>query len=349
METRLEYIWVGGNQELRSKVKVTNILKYCKDLSNKTQGLFTIHNIPIWNFDGSSTGQATGKDSEVILKPINLYLNRENVEGFEASYFVVCETLLPDLNPHPTNTRHPALKIFKNFGADYEPLFGIEHEFFVMDSKTNKPLGFPISGVPSPQGQYYCSVGNGNVYGRDFLDEVLSMAVKTGIKVTGSNLEVCPGQMEIQICNYGIKAGDDSIMLKYLLGKIGEKYNYKIEWGAKPVLGDWNGSGCHVNFSTKQMREDGGLEQIMNAINKLSKKHLEHIEIYGDDNNLRLTGLHETSSIDTFSYGIGDRGCSIRIPTNTVKDKKGYFEDRRPSSSADMYKVTSKLFQTSIE
>jgi len=349
MVTRLEYIWVGGNQELRSKVKVTNILKYCKDLSNKTQGLFTIHNIPIWNFDGSSTGQATGKDSEVILKPINLYLNRENVKGFEASYFVVCETLLPDLKPHPTNTRHSALKIFKNFGDDYKPLFGIEHEFFVMDSKTNKPLGFPISGVPSPQGQYYCSVGNGNVYGRDFLDEVLSMAVKTGIKVTGSNLEVCPGQMEIQICNYGIKAGDDSIMLKYLLGKIGEKYNYKIEWGAKPVLGDWNGSGCHVNFSTKQMREDGGLEQIMNAINKLSKKHLEHIEIYGDDNNLRLTGLHETSSIDTFSYGIGDRGCSIRIPNNTVKDKKGYFEDRRPSSSADMYKVTSKLFQTSIE
>lgn len=349
MATRLEYIWVGGSKELRSKVKVTKNLKYIKDVLNKKHGEFTISDIPMWDFDGSSTGQATGDNSEVLLKPCKIYKNTSEVDGFEGSYYVLCETLLPNMTAHSTNTRSIAAELFKTHGADYEPMFGIEHEFFLLDGKTNKPLGFPIIGNPKPQGQYYCSVGEGNAYGKKFLNEALSFAVKTGIQVTGSNLEVCPGQMEIQVCNYGIDAADDSMMLKYLLSKLGEDYGYIIEWGAKPVSGDWNGSGCHVNFSTNQMREEGGLEHIMDAINKLRKKHLEHINVYGDDNCERLTGLHETSDINTFSCGIADRGCSIRIPRNTERDKKGYFEDRRPSSSADMYLVTAKLFKTCID
>ena len=110
-------------------------------------------------------------------------------------------------------------------------------------------------------------------------------------------------------------------MLKYLLSKLGEKYGYMIEWGAKPVKGDWNGSGCHVNFSTNKMRADGGYNEILSALERLKLKHQEHIAVYGDDNSERLTGLHETSDINTFSYGVANRGCSIRIPRSTEARK----------------------------
>ena len=352
MAVRLEYIWVGGNRELRSKVKV----EYFNNNIEKTK--LEVNHIPMWNYDGSSTGQATGEDSEVLIKPCRLYKNPNELEnrGFISSYYVVCETFTPNMNPHPTNTRHEARLLFEEHGENYKPLFGIEHEFFILDRETGHPLGFNkrehgaiVEYAPeSPQGPYYCSVGSGNAYGREFLNEALSLAVQSGVLVTGSNIEVCPGQVEIQVCNYGIAAGDDSIMLKYILSKLGERYGYIIEWGAKPVKGDWNGSGCHVNFSTIQMRETDGWNEIMIAIERLRLNHQEHIAVYGDDNNERLTGLHETSDINTFSYGVANRGCSIRIPRSTEAKKCGYFEDRRPSSSADMYLVTGKLFKTSI-
>merc|ERR1712127_639632 len=96
------------------------------------------------------------------------------------------------------------------------------------------------------------------------------------------------------------------------------------------------------------MREEGGLKIINEAIDKLSIKHVEHMKFYGKDNHLRMTGLNETSSYDTFSYGVGTRDSSIRIPTETVKNKCGYFEDRRPSSNMDPYLVTSTLFDATI-
>ena len=348
MTVRLEYIWVGGNQELRSKVKV--------EYFDNNIDLFrlNINQIPMWNYDGSSTGQALGKDSEVLIKPCRLYKNSNHLEnvGFVASYYVICETFAPDMNPHPTNTRHQARLLFEEHGETHTPMFGIEHEFFILDRETRHPLGFikkeekyEPEGL---QGPYYCSVGSGNAYGREFLNEALCLTVQSGVKVTGSNIEVCPGQVEIQVCNYGIAAGDDSIMLKYILSKLGERYGYIIEWGAKPVKGDWNGSGCHVNFSTSQMRAEGGWDEIIMAIERLRLNHQEHIEVYGEDNNERLTGLHETSDINTFSYGVANRGCSIRIPRSTEEKKCGYFEDRRPSSSADMYLVTGKIFRTCI-
>ena len=353
MATRLEYIWVGGNSELRSKVKV----EYFNNDVDKTQ--LNVNQVSLWNYDGSSTGQATGEDSEVLIKPCRLYPNTNNSEneGFVSSYYVLCDTYTPDMNPHPTNKRYEVNRLFEEHGETYNPMFGIEHEFFILDEKTRHPLGFTsrISNGYSekfepenPQGQYYCSVGSENAFGREFLNEALSLAVQSGVRVTGSNIEVCPGQVEIQVCNYGIAAADDSTMLKYILSKLGERYGYIIEWGAKPVKGDWNGSGCHVNFSTTQMREEGGYQEILSAIERLREKHQEHIAVYGDDNCERLTGLHETSDIHTFSYGVANRGCSIRIPRSTEAKNCGYFEDRRPSSSADMYLVTGKLFQTSV-
>lgn len=348
MNTRLEYIWVGGDRELRSKVKVDNF-----------DDELTLDQIPLWNYDGSSTNQAVGEDSEVLIRPCRLYKNPclDEARGFENSYYVLCDTLLPDMKPHPTNTRHGAQEIFDKYQTEHDSMFGIEHEFFIIDNKTKKPLGFlkkRVNGVQkkyepeNPQGPYYCSVGSGNAFGREFLSEALSSCVQAGVRVTGSNIEVCPGQVEIQVCNRGIAAGDDSLMLKYILAKLGERYGYIIEWAAKPVKGDWNGSGCHVNFSTASMRNEGGWDVIQNYIKRLKEKHSEHIAVYGEDNVDRLTGLHETSDINTFSSGVANRGCSIRIPRSTEANKCGYFEDRRPSSSADMYLVTSKILETCL-
>lgn len=332
-----EYIWTDSKGDLRSKTKVL------KDLPKI---------LPEWNYDGSSTGQAEGNSSEVILQPKRVYKDPWNSNG----RLVLCDTYLPTGEPHSSNNRHRAEKIFSNKEST-EALFGIEHEFFVFDNKTNRPLGFEMyydekekceKCKVKEQGQYYCSVGSNNAFGKEFLQECLQKSLEAGVKCTGSNLEVCPGQMEIQVCNYGIIAGDDSLMLKYVLHRVSEKYNYTVDFSSKPMKGDWNGSGCHVNFSTAEMRKENGYNEILLAIGKLEKKHKEHIEVYGDDNKERLTGKHETSDIEKFTYGVANRGASVRIPNTTFKEKRGYFEDRRPSSSADMYLVTSKIFETCL-
>ena len=337
----LEYIWIGGNNEIRGKTKIL-------DLNDND---IKLENLPIWNYDGSSTDQAEGTDSEVILHPIRLYHNpfeltheTSNNNCFK-NYIVLCETYLKDGSPHPTNTRSNAKKIFDKY-SDQEPWYGIEQEFFMIDNNTQQPLGFNRDGSAKPQGQYYCSVGAGNCYGRDIAQEMLYKCLEIGLNITGLNFEVAPGQCELQIRDVGIKAADDLILMRYILQRVAEKHNVRIDITAKPVKGDWNGSGCHVNFSTKQMREPGGYQIILDSMKKLEHKHKEHINIYGDDNIYRLTGKHETSSMDKFSFGIANRGASIRIPNSTKIDGMGYFEDRRPSSSMDPYLVLSKLLDT---
>ena len=230
-----------------------------------------------------------------------------------------------------------------NKKLDEKPWYGLEQEYFMM--KNGKPLGFDES--TKTQGQYYCSVGAENAFGREIALKHLEYCIIAGIKISGINAEVAPGQWEFQIgpCE-GIRAGDHLWMARYILQRIGEEYHTQINFSPKPLSGDWNGSGCHTNYSTEIMREENGLEHINVAILKLGEKHEEHMKVYGIGNELRMTGEHETASYDKFSFGIANRGTSIRIGNATFNNKCGYFEDRRPSSNCDPYIVTSKIFKT---
>ena len=331
LKTLVEYVWIGGNNEVRSKTKVLD------DVIN------TVDELPEWNYDGSSTNQAVGDDSEVIIKPQALF--RDPFRGRNHK-IVMCDTYNSNNEPLSNNNRVAANEIFKK-GLSEEPWFGLEQEYFIMDLNTEKPLGFPQNGLPQPQGQYYCSVGGNNSFGRVIAEEHLDACIYAGIKISGINAEVAPGQWEFQIgpC-VGIDSGDHLMMLRYILHRVGEICGVQINLEPKPVKGDWNGSGCHTNYSTKEMRDKGGLKVINTAIKKLERKHKEHMEVYGSGNEERMTGEHETASFDTFSSGIANRGASIRIGNMNYKNKKGYFEDRRPSSNCNPYLVTGKLVET---
>lgn len=331
MKIKLEYIFLDGYKpepNLRSKVKVIELEPW----------ELTIKNIPEWSFDGSSTKQAEGNFSDCILKPVRLYKNPLN-KGSIPGYFVLCEVNYPDNTPHISNNR-------ADIGFEDSDLwFGFEQEYVVM--KDGRPLGFPENGYPTPQGRYYCGVGNQQVKGREFVDKHMEMCIEAGIDITGTNAEVLLGQWEYQVFSKGsIKAADDLWMSRYILQRMSEEYGFNIEFHPKPVLGDWNGSGLHCNFSNKMMREIGGEEYFKNLFRAFDLRHELHINCYGSNNELRLTGKHETQSIDKFSWGVSDRGASLRIPLSTSLEWKGYLEDRRPASNADPYKIVAIISET---
>jgi len=331
--TFVEYVWIGGgNNALRGKTKVVNgEVNSVSDLSD-------------WNFDGSSTEQAQGTDSEVIIKPRALF--NDPFRGLHHK-IVLCDTYSPKGDALPNNHRKWANDLF-NQKLGEEPWFGLEQEYFLMDPKTNLPLGF---GEEKSQGQFYCSAGAENAFGRNIVEQHLTACVHAGIKISGVNAEVAPGQWEFQIgpC-VGIEEGDHLWMARYLLQRVAEMYNVSVDIEPKPIKGDWNGSGCHTNYSTKNMREgtdsNTGLDYINDAIDKLSKKHDAHMAVYGSGNEQRMTGEHETASFDKFSSGIANRGASVRIGNENYNNQKGYFEDRRPSSNCDPYLVTGIIFRT---
>jgi glutamine synthetase len=331
MKAKLEYIWLDGYEpvpNLRSKTKIV-------ELDEEP----TLEDLPLWNFDGSSTKQADGSSSDCFLEPVALFPDpaRKN------AYLVMCEVLLPDGTPHPSNSR-------ATIPDDSEAWFGFEQEYFLY--KDGAPLGFPREGYPAPQGEYYTGVGFKNVgdVARRIVDEHIDLCLAAGINLEGINAEVAKGQWEFQIFGKGSKRAADEVWIaRYLLLRLCESYGIDINFHPKPLGAeqDWNGSGMHTNFSTAYMREVGGkayFEALMAAFDDAKD---EHIAVYGPDNHLRLTGLHETQSIDRFSYGLADRGASIRIPHAFVNDGyRGYLEDRRPNSLADPYRVAGRILQT---
>ncbi|HVX25984.1 MAG TPA: hypothetical protein VHB70_06565, partial [Parafilimonas sp.] len=295
--------------------------------------------LPMWSFDGSSTEQAPGGSSDCLLKPVYHVKDPQRKNG----YLVMCEVLNADGTPHASNGR----AIIDDDDNDF--WFGFEQEYFLWNPETNKPLGFPEGRYPGPQGPYYCSVGAKNAFGRNIVEEHLDACLDAGLNVEGINAEVATGQWEFQIFAKGAKlAGDQMWIARYLLERTAEKYGVSINWHCKPLGAlDWNGSGMHANFSNTTLRTAGSKE-VFEAICESFRPFVdEHIEVYGADNHMRLTGKHETASIYDFSYGVSNRGASIRIPITSVqRGWKGYLEDRRPNSSADPYKVAARIIKT---
>jgi len=301
----------------------------------------------VWNYDGSSTDQAPGRDSEVYLRPCAIY-----PDPFRRgkNVLVMCEAVLPDgkLTPIPSNTRRNAATVMEK-AKEHKSWFGIEQEYTLFCPDGNTPLGWPRGGYPGPQGPYYCSVGAENAFGRRIVEAHYRACLYAGVKISGVNAEVMAGQWEYQVgpCE-GIESGDQVWLARYIMQRVCEDFGVIVSFDPKPKRGDWNGAGCHTNVSTKAMREDGGYDVIIEAIKKLGKKHDEHIAVYGKGNELRLTGAHETAPIDKFSYGVANRGASIRIPRQAKIEGRGYFEDRRPASNMDPYVVTAKIIQTIV-
>ena len=331
-----EYIWIDAKGGLRSKSRVFEKI--------------ALTDLPKWNFDGSSTGQAESNDSEVILKPCRLFIDplKRNLPKDIKAYLVLCECEDKNGLPLKSNTRRPARDIFDKV-KHLESQFGIEQEYVLYNNTTNRLVGWPAMGFPEPQGKYYCGVGADRSSARSMVEEHYLKCLEAGVKICGINEEVLPGQWEFQIgiCD-DIEAADHLVMARYLLHRIGESYNIRVSFEPKPIHGDWNGSGCHTNYSTKEMRSPStGIKAINAAIERLGTKHAEHLAVYGD-NSQRLSGTHETSSRDKFTFGIGDRTASIRIPTAVQRDGCGYIEDRRPASDCDPYLVTSMIAQTTL-
>ncbi|XP_051192805.1 glutamine synthetase cytosolic isozyme 1-1 [Lolium perenne] len=331
-----EYIWIGGSgMDLRSKARTLP-----GPVSDPSK-------LPKWNYDGSSTGQAPGEDSEVILYPQAIFkdpFRRGN------NILVMCDCYTPAGEPIPTNKRNAAAKVFSNPAvAAEEPWYGIEQEYTLLQKDINWPLGWPVGGFPGPQGPYYCSIGAEKSFGRDIVDSHYKACLYAGINISGINGEVMPGQWEFQVGpSVGISAGDQVWVARYILERITEIAGVIVTFDPKPIPGDWNGAGAHTNYSTDSMRKDGGFEVIVAAVEKLKLRHKEHIAAYGEGNERRLTGKHETADIHTFSWGVANRGASIRVGRETEQNGKGYFEDRRPASNMDPYVVTAMIADTTL-
>lgn len=327
---KLEYIWLDGyqpTQSLRSKTKIV------KDFSGK------VEDAPMWSFDGSSTEQAPGGSSDCLLKPVFIC---PDPGRSGTGFLVMCEVLDHEGKPHKSNGRSTI------DDDDDDFWFGFEQEYTIWNPELNKPIGFPADGFPGPQGPYYCSVGYGKAVGREIVEEHLELCLQAGLNVEGINAEVMMGQWEFQIFAKGAQqAGDQIWVARYILDRVAEKHGMSINYEPKPVPGDWNGSGMHANFSNSLLRTCGSKDVYDAVCQAFEPRIKSHMDVYGADNEQRLTGLHETQSIDMFSYGVSDRGASIRIPIGTVENGwKGWLEDRRPASNADPYMVASAIVTT---
>lgn len=334
MNRKVEYIWIDGTKptpQLRSKTKILNVSE----------------DIPIWGFDGSSTNQAEGSNSDCVLNPV--FICNDPIRGW-GHELALCEVLNTDMTPHESNTRAALSKVYEHCKGE-DVWFGMEQEYTFMHRLFGTALGFARAqnnykdnlglGRPEilPQGPYYCSVGAGLAIGRDIAEEHLDACLEAGLTLSGINAEVMPGQWEFQVGPVdAMEVSDQLWVARWLLHRIAENHDVAVSFDPKPAEGDWNGAGCHTNFSTKAMRNS--LDACERAAVNLGGRARLHIENYGADIEKRLTGDHETCSYKEYKWGVSDRGASVRIPWQVAKEGKGYIEDRRPNANCDPYVVT---------
>ena len=375
--TFAEYIWIDGSEptaKLRSKTKTIDFGEKLPQDPN---------HFPDWGFDGSSTNQAPGDRSDCVLKPVffvedpvrigeefTFSSNTVTITDRHKHYLVMCEVFNSDGTPHPTNTRAQLRDIIgvklndEEIHFETEEMldcwFGLEQEHTLL--RGAQPLGFPTDRrFPAAQGPYYCGVGADEVYGRPLIEAHMVACANAGLKISGINAEVMPGQWEFQIGPAGpLEVGDHLWLARWLLYRLGEDHGIAATLDAKPVPGDWNGAGMHTNFSTPMMRKSMTAEQAasgkpwgMDAIEAFCEtagQHIkEHLAVYGDGYEMRLTGKHETAHFTEFKYGVSDRTASIRIPLQTAQDGYGYLEDRRPNANADPYEVATVMLKTAYD
>lgn len=338
-----EYIWLDGaqpTQRLRSKTRIVAV---------PADRPCTPADLSPWSFDGSSTQQSAGEDSDLLLQPVRVARDPLRENGL----LVLCEVLEGDGRPHATNRRAGLRAVLDAGAAAEEPWFGFEQEYTLLQD--GRPLGFPEGGFPGPQGPYYCGVGSEAAFGRRLVEEHARACIEAGLLLYGTNAEVMPGQWEFQIGHRGLAGevadpltvSDHLWIARWLLHRLGEEHRVNVSFDPKPVEGDWNGAGAHTNFSTRSMRTpDSGLVAIAEAIDRLEARHAVHVAHYGAGLAARLTGLHETCSIDRFQSGVADRGSSIRIPRHVAVDGAGYLEDRRPGANCDPYVVCEQILRS---
>ena len=334
-----EYVWIDGaqpTQQVRSKARIVCV-----------PGDPQPSHFPSWSFDGSSTGQAAGDDSDCTLKPVRVYEDPFRGAG---NYIVLCEVTNPDGTVHDSNQRARLRGVLDVVGPEVDPWLGFEQEYTLF--RGERPLGFPEEGTPAPQGPYYCGAGSQNIFGREVVEDHARACIAAGVLFYGINAEVMPGQWEFQIGYRGmenedcgaLRVADDVWVARYLLHRVGEHLGVQVSLDNKPVKGDWNGAGMHTNFSTSYTRDPHfGLDAIKAIVDALEPAHGEHILQFGDRLSERLTGEHETCDIDTFKHGVAHRGASIRIPQPVARSGFGYLEDRRPGANADPYRVGACL------
>jgi len=337
-----EYIWLDGSQPtqgIRSKTRVVEVPDHP-----------TPTDFPSWSFDGSSTEQAEGSDSDCLLEPVRVVDDPLRGPG---NFLVLCEVFNADGTAHATNRRFSLRSVLQASGPEIDAWLGFEQEYTLI--RDGRPLGFPKDGFPAPQGPYYCGVGTDRVFGRDLVEAHAKACMDAGLMFYGINAEVMPGQWEFQIGYRGLEGEsgnaltvcDHMWIARWLLNRMSEQFDVEVSLDNKPVEGDWNGTGMHTNLSTAYTRDTRyGLDSINVAIKRLEARHDAHIRNYGAGLDQRLTGLHETCDINTFRSGVAHRGASIRIPQPVALKGYGYLEDRRPGANADPYRVAVCLIAT---
>ncbi|KAI6197786.1 Glutamine synthetase [Aphelenchoides besseyi] len=321
------YVWVDETGEcLRAKTRTFDVVPK------------SIEGYPIWNYAHPDRVL----DSDLYLHPRAVY--QDPFLGPNAR-LIMCDTYTYEGKPTATNYRHNCAKIMSSCAKEH-PWFGMEQEYLILD-RDGYPLGWPKHGFPVLELIVVLVVKS--------LKRIIVQVYSLGSKLGGTNggelkemkiesfVEVTPGQWEFQVgpCE-GIDMGDQLWMARYLLHRVAEQFGVLITLDPKPAVtlsGEWNGAGCHCNFSTQTMREPNGLTAIEAAMSKLARFHTQHLLHYdannGMDNLRRLSGRCETSNPNKFTWGIADRGASVRIP------RQGYLEDRRPASNCDPYRVTA--------